>query len=113
MRSKVAGLRFLGMNWVKISKLLGVSVDTLRRRRHLFGSDLSFQEITDSQLDNLVQEILTDHPCFGERMLQGHLLSKGITIQRARLRESVKRVDPDRSNRFVKRRIFRRSYNVP
>lgn len=108
---QVAGLRSLGMNWKKIATLLGVSEDTLRRRRREFQENLDFAELDDTQLDELVKQILDEHPCLGERMLQGHLLSRGFIVQRARLRTSIKRVTPNKQT-FNKRKIFRRTYNV-
>lgn len=55
-------------------------------------------------------------PGIGERMLMGHFRSLGHRVQRRRLRESIKRVDPigvvqRREN--LQRRITRRVYNVP
>ena len=97
---QVAGLRSLRMSWKKIADLLGVSTDTLRRRRLEFRNDFRYEERSDSELDHLLAGILERHPCVGERMLQGHLLLNGHLIQRARVRESLTRIDPERSKRF-------------
>ena len=55
----VAGLRSLRMSWKKISDLLGVSTDTLRRRRlELFRNDFRYEGRSDSKLDYLLAGIL-------------------------------------------------------
>ena len=109
---QVTGLRSLRMSWTKIAHLMGISVDTLRRRRKEFSKEITYHQLTDLELDNLLNDTLSKHPCLGERMLQGHLVADGYIIQRARVRESLNRIDPDRAHRFNKRKIFRRTYNV-
>jgi len=109
---QVASLRSLGMNWKKIANILGICEDTLRKKRQSFSNDMSYSDLTDPELDRIIQELLISNPCLGERMVQGHLLAKGHKVQRFRMRESIHRVTPSRLN-FNKRKIFRRSYNVP
>ena len=109
---QVLGLRSLGMKWNKIASLLGVCEDTLRKKRQNFHQNITFSDISHDDMDDLIREILSNNPCFGERMLQGHLLFKGFNIQRSHMRGSMRRVRPTQLN-FNKRRIFRRSYNVP
>jgi len=57
-----------------------------------------------------VREIILDFPTAGEVMLNGHLQSRGIHVQRERLRQSIERV---RGRRNIHPTIARRSYYVP
>ena len=59
-----------------------------------------------------IQLYLADHPFQGERMLQGYLrANKGWWIRRSDLREIIKLVDVDGSQRRLKWKIRRRVYN--
>lgn len=51
--------------------------------------------LADPELDEMVTAALTKNPNYGEKMVQGLLSSKGITVQRQRLRDSLHRVDPE------------------
>ena len=44
-------------------------------------------------MDNFIQEILEESPKVGGKMLQEAMQSRGIRIQRRRLRSSIERVD--------------------
>lgn len=109
---QVRSLKTLGLSWSKISQMLGVSTKTLQRRREEFSSPLStFTSINDKDLDEIILVIINNCPNAGEKMVMGSLISKSILVQRERLRNSLMRVDPNRSKN-EKRRIYRRSYNV-
>ncbi len=45
-----------------------------------------FTEISDTDLDRVVEDIKRYHPNDGERLLTGHLTQRGITVPRARLK---------------------------
>ena len=109
---QIRSFRKLGFSWTKIASVLGISRRSLYRRRHEFDVE-SFNEISDADLDLLVQEILMRAPNSGERLMIGSLRSRGLRIQRKRIRESILRVDP--VSRLMRRRgcIKRRQYNVP
>lgn len=49
----------------------------------------------DAQLDDMVSEILLQSPTHGEKMVSGALESKGICIPRERIRQAIRRVDPE------------------
>ncbi|CAM4574497.1 unnamed protein product [Leuciscus chuanchicus] len=53
-----------------------------------------YKSINDQQLDLEVSQIKTEHPNVGEVMLMGHLRSKNIVVQRQRVRDSLRRMDP-------------------
>eukprot|EP00794_Sanderia_malayensis_P001565 gene1565-1725_t len=90
-------LRSLQFTWKRIAKLLGVSVSTIATKRNIYQleEDLpEWSQLSDEELDGVVQEIRTLTPNIGERRLVGALRSRGIRIQRRRVRTSLKRVDP-------------------
>lgn len=109
---QIRHFRKLGFSWTKIASVLGISRRSLYRRRHEFDVE-NFSEISDADLDLLVQEILMRAPNSGERLMIGSLRSRGVRVQRKRIRESILRVDP--VSRLMRRRgcIKRRQYNVP
>ena len=100
------------MNWKSIAEFLGVSARTLSRRRIEFGIEDSFSEITNSDIDKQVQEILQLTPYSGESYIRGGLKGRNVNVQRSRVRESLGRVDP--IGRSIRKRyaICRRVYNV-
>jgi len=90
-------LRGLGFSWTQIAKILNVSRWTVRRRVDEYQlADLKrFTDITDDEVDAVIQDYISKHgPTTGERFISGLFRSKGITIQRRRIRESLNRVDP-------------------
>ena len=77
-----------------MAELLGISMEMLRRKRQSFHNPgLSYVDMSDNELDDVVLDLLRKHPCSGEKLLQGHLLSNGHPIQRAHIRESMNRID--------------------
>ncbi|KAL7396210.1 hypothetical protein ABVT39_002205 [Epinephelus coioides] len=72
-----------------------------------------FNSISDQQLDLKVSQIKTEHPNVGEVMLMGHLRSQNIVVQRQRLRDSLRRVDPVGVLARRRTAIARRVYSVP
>ena len=51
-------VRETGINWKAIAELLGVSERTLHKSRIEYGIESSFTEISDSDLDNEMKEII-------------------------------------------------------
>ncbi|CAB4030396.1 Hypothetical predicted protein, partial [Paramuricea clavata] len=79
----------------------------------MFGlSKLTFSDISDDDLDRVVNNICHDFPQCGENMLKQILSGKGIKVQRVRLRDSLHRVDSDEVERRKCGRLHRRVYNV-
>ena len=66
----------------------------------------------DSDLDLVVAQILATTPEIGERFMIGALTSRGLRVQRWRIRSSILRVDPVGRACRRRRTIFRRQYNV-
>jgi AcrR family transcriptional regulator len=107
-------LRGLRFTFTDIAKMMGISRATIYRRLDDAGIDhaCTYSNITDAALDQVVQTIKQVHPNDGERLMAGHLASRGIIVQRARLRGSIHRTDPE--NTAIRRSIAvrRRVYNV-
>ena len=101
------------MNWRSIADFLSISErTTLHRRRIEFGIEPSFSNISDCDLDKTINAILHLTPYSGESYIMGSLKGRGVHVQRYRVRESLRRVDP--IGRSMRRRyaICRRVYNV-
>ena len=104
-----------GFTGPQMAGIVGVSLSTIRRRIRQFGlSGLSeYDAISDSDLDIVVQEIEQHFPtCIIKQML-GHLQSRGFRIQHIRVREAMRRVDPEGSVMRRLSTINRRKYRVP
>ena len=110
-------LREMHFPWKKIANLLGVGESTLRRRRLMYGiTDLeesSWTQISDSDLDRIVQEIQELTPNIGQARLLGALRSRGLNIQRWRVRNCLRTLDPVGTVLRWRSAIYRRKYNVP
>ena len=106
-----------GFRWADIGRILGISDRTLRRRRHEFelpvGMGEHFSDVTDDELDVNVREILQVTPNAGQRLVEGGLRHRGVLIQRHRIQEAIRRVDPVVSTLRAAQQIIRRVYSVP
>lgn len=111
-KEQVEQLRDTGMNWKTIAEFLRVSERTLHRRRIEFGIESSFSNISDGDLDQNIQEILQLTPNIGETYVKGSLKARGVAVQRSRVRESLRRVDPIGRSMRKRYAICRRVYNV-
>ena len=110
----VTHFRKLGYQWNKICAVLEVNEIFLRRwRKKNDFVDPMRSEISDEDLDKLVAMFAEGHPQRGERMLEAYLGSIDCKVQRERLRNSIKRVDPDGLLVRKSKRIRRRVYHVP
>lgn len=78
-----------------IAKLLGVSASTVKRRMRESGLSArqQYSDLTDQELDDAVQQIKTEMPTAGYRMVKGRLKSVGIHVQWRRMTASMHRVD--------------------
>jgi hypothetical protein len=104
----------IGFSCPKIAEILGISLSTVRRRMSECGLSVAslYSNITNSELDLLVSQIQTEFPNCGYRLMSGQLLCRGHRVAQSRIRESLRRVDPEgviiRWNCTAKRR----KYNV-
>ena len=109
-------LRGLGYTWKEISSLLFVSRTTLWRRVAELGirEETGFSDISDKQLDQFVVSFVNIHGFhIGFSMVCCHLCSRGLKVQRDRVRASLRRVDPNNSHLRWATVITRRTYSVP
>ena len=83
----------------KTADLLGVyyCLSTVRRKMKEYGLSVSalYSEISDTELDRLINEVHGSFPNCGYRMMDGHLRQHGISVTQARIRNSMHRVDPE------------------
>ena len=93
-REELEGLIDLRFTWKKIAEILCLSERTVRTKRHELEITDKYTGIRDNALDNFIQEIIEESPKMGEKMLQGALQSRGIQIQRTRLRSSIEGLTP-------------------
>ena len=109
-------LTFLAENGLRITDIANFfqcSRRTIERRM----AELSlrwcdFTVMSDSDLDLRVEGIISMHPQCGEKSVSGLLRSQGCKIQRQRIRESIRRVDPVGVQLRSRRTLHRRVYNV-
>lgn len=99
-----------------IASLLFVSEKTIHRRLQDNGLSVhsTYEKLTDDDLDVIVKDILQEFPNSGYKSMRGHLLSRGLKIQEIRVRESMRRCDPEGTVvRALQIRVtHRRSYSV-
>ena len=91
--------------------MAGISRSTLYRRIQGFRIDPNtYNDMSPSELDDILRNIKADHPNIGEVILKGHLLHMGIRVPRAQLRSSIHRVDHantvSRQSTVIRRRIY-------
>lgn len=98
----------------QISRLMGVSVSTIRRRMSTFNLSIraTYSSITDEQLDEIVAGMQVQFPNWGNRQMYGYLISQNIRLQFSRVRESQSRVDPEGSIMRRLTTLRRRIYSV-
>ncbi|XP_019857141.1 PREDICTED: uncharacterized protein LOC109585483 isoform X2 [Amphimedon queenslandica] len=114
-KDQLSSLIDSGFTVVQISEIIGVSRRTIFRRMSDFELSIrsTYSDLTDTELDYIIKQIQVEFPACGNKQMMGHLLSRGIRIQQARVRESMYRVDPEGC---IDRRIGlmkRRKYKVP
>lgn len=95
----------------EIAKLYG---RTIQRRILQFELEslLSFDDMNDSDLDDVVGNFVALFPSAGQKTLEGHLKSQGFRIRRRRIRESLLQVDPWGVEQRCRRVLYCRKYKV-
>ncbi|CAB3995642.1 uncharacterized protein LOC110052565 [Paramuricea clavata] len=113
-REQLVYLLEQGFKVSDISKIVGVCQRTVERRMSSFGLSVSgmYSNISDEQLDEYVITASREHPDIGIRMLKGYLRSKGMRVQRHRIRSALLRTDPIGLLGRWQKAIKRRCYNV-
>ncbi|XP_068742975.1 uncharacterized protein [Montipora capricornis] len=109
-------LRGFGFSWQTIADILGVSRWTIYRRVQEYGlkSMTDFSLMSDGELDNIISEYMNQHgKTTGQSYITGYLRSKGLRVQRSRVRQSMARVDPENAALRWGAVVTRRTYLVP
>ena len=100
-----------------MAKMLNVSESTVKRRLQNFGLSISskYANLRQQDLDNIVKEILEQFPKTGYKRMIGYLMAKGHRVQEKKVREAMRRVDPEGViERSISLNIIhRRRYSVP
>ena len=81
----------------QISEMLGVSMSIVNRRlvEYELLTSQTYSTLTDEHLDQVTEEIITEFPNSGYRRMTGYLRARGIYVQQHRIRESMRRSDPE------------------
>ena len=104
-----------GFTGPQIASILGVSLRTVRRRMVDYGLSMSneYADILDGDLEHLVMEIKAEFPTCRQKQMMGHLKSHGYRVQQVRVRDVMRRVDPEGSVMRHLSALNRRRYSVP
>ncbi|KAA0724141.1 hypothetical protein E1301_Tti020079 [Triplophysa tibetana] len=109
-------LRFLveyNFSTKQMAEILGVSKRTVKRRLRKFNISLRDRHtnLSDSDLDNIVRELVGGNDELGAEAVRARLAGQGIIIQRHRVRQSLIRTNPiGAAQRVTTRRLHRRIY---
>ena len=107
-------LRSAGFTWQEVADAIQVSRSTLwRRLSELNVSTSKYSDICEDELDGHVRRLQQEYPNCGQVMIRSLLQQQGIYVQRYRVRESMKRLDPLQSAMRWQQVVYRRSYSVP
>eukprot|EP00794_Sanderia_malayensis_P021084 gene21084-23141_t len=101
------------MSWKAIALCLNISEKTLYRRVAKFDLNQRFTAIPDQDLDQLLRSIIGLTPRAGETYIRGSLRSRGINVERRRVRERLQKIDPIGRAERRSLAIQHRVYNVP
>lgn len=112
-------LRYLrvhcGFKLKKIASMLHVSVSTVKRRLHDYGisTQSAISTISDAELDIKVQQLIRRNQRIGARAVKVRLQKiLDVKVQRSRVQESLRRVDPVGVALRCTKAIIRRNYSV-
>jgi hypothetical protein len=113
-REQVQYLLSMGFNISTVCKMMSVSRATMWRRLQQWNVERhTYSNLTDEELRVVVSEIYSRHVNCGVRMMMGHLRSRGIRVQRYKVREILREIDPANSALRWGLAIKRRVYSVP
>ena len=104
----------LGFSCTRIATVIGVSLNTIRRRMTDYGLSITalYSNISDHELDSIVSQIKQEFPNCGYRVTQGHLNRQGYRVSQVRVRESLHRIDPEGVAIRWTTAVQRRKYSV-
>ena len=114
-QEEVDYLQSLRFTWTKIAAIVvGISRTTLYRRLSEWDLpiDINYSIMSDSELDRLVADAKRVHRNYGEVLLMAHLNSRGVRVQRSKLRASIHRTDPHTTQIRRRETVHRCIYSV-
>ena len=120
-KEEIENLFQIHNSWHKVAELLGISEKTLRRRRQEYGMNVAgtsgprstYTNISDEDLCAVISDALSILPNAGESYIIGACRSRGLHVQRRRIREAILTADlVSRALRWTTS-IIRRTYSVP
>ncbi|KAL4009537.1 hypothetical protein ACER0C_003389 [Sarotherodon galilaeus] len=114
-REQLSFLKSCGFTAPQMADILNVSLRTIRRRlrQYHFTRASMYAELTDSALDEHVQDIVAGNEQIGPEAVRASLRVRGLRVQRRRVRASMLRINPGAAAlRAVLRRPERRTYQV-
>jgi hypothetical protein len=99
----------------QMSKQLGCSASLIYKKLSSNNLQMSkkFSHMDDVALDESVRQVQRKNTRAGCEMVTGYLRARGITVQRSRVRQSIRRVDPVGAAGRWSRTVTRRTYSVP
>ena len=75
-------LRSCGYTWKEVADAIQVSQSTIWRRLRDAGLHLSkYSDISDVELDTIVEQFQNNNPNYGQQLLHGYLKAQGIHVQ--------------------------------
>lgn len=90
-REQLVHLASLSFSWTQIAEILGVSRNTVYRRRLEYGlQDSRVETISDDELSSVILHLQQEFPAIGEVMVWGKLQSMGFIVRRERLRRTIR-----------------------
>ena len=97
-----------------IADMFGCCRRTVERKMNKYHISFhNYSTVSDADLDIMIQEITALFPNCGEKSVTGRLRGRGIRIQRQRVRDSLRRIDPSGIRSRCRRVLHRRQYSVP
>ncbi|XP_072019067.1 uncharacterized protein [Amphiura filiformis] len=108
-------IELLGCTLADTAKCLGVSRSTVKRRMAelcMSAGRTTYSEIGDDELEERIQFILYNMPRAGYKTVDGYLIGQGIRVQRQRIRDALRKLDPARQELRTICSIRRRHYSV-
>ena len=114
-REQIVHLASMSFTWTQIADIIGVSRNTIYRRRLEYGlQDSRMENISNSELTSVILHMQREFPAMGEVMVWGRLQSMGFIVRRERLRQTIRQVDPlHTALRWRGELTSRRPYSVP
>ena len=106
----------MGFKAGEIASLLGVSESTIKRRIREYETSVRqrYSNIADEALDSVVEGLMREFPNCVYKRMTGLLFNAGHRIQQNRIRECMRRVNPEgvRLRALELRTVQRRRYQV-